>query len=486
MPSAETDRSTPIELSELRAGPASSVHDPGPGVDGGPSGDSAERLINLSSLPPVDRGFGAWSFLTAAFLIEAIVWSFPGAFGIFLEAYRSDPIYQQQKNSNLLLPLIGPLGSGIVYCSAPIGTVLTGKYPNYRRHAMWVGAVLSPVSLFAASYTTRLPLLVFLQGVINAFGGMLLYFPCIAYMSEWFVERRGFANGVIFAGTGLGGLILPLILPLFISSYGPQRTLRYVSIALFCLLLPVLPFAKGRLPYLRSRVSGPEPRGSTRGWLKSRTFWVLMCVNTLQGFGHFVPIVWLPTYATALRINPTQASITVAVLNGAAVFGGLLMGYLSDIMSPWVLALLSLILTSLTTFILWGIFSTTFGGLLAFGIVYGSLAGGWSSLWSSFTRPFANDDPRVVTIVLGYLALSRGIGNILSTPISSALSLSSNNTVFSTRHETIGFKVEDGKYEKMILYTGTCFTGAALIGLVGWIGDRRGRAGQETARSVAF
>lgn len=28
----------------------------------------------------------------------------------------------------------------------------------------------------------------------------LIYAPCIYYMSEWFVERRGLANGTIDAG----------------------------------------------------------------------------------------------------------------------------------------------------------------------------------------------------------------------------------------------------------------------------------------------
>ncbi|EEC00060.1 hypothetical protein MPER_00081, partial [Moniliophthora perniciosa FA553] len=37
-------------------------------------------------------------------------------------------------------------------------------------------------------------------------------------MSEWFVCRRGLANGVISAGTAAGGLIFPLFLPLLISS----------------------------------------------------------------------------------------------------------------------------------------------------------------------------------------------------------------------------------------------------------------------------
>ncbi|KAF9262951.1 MFS general substrate transporter [Marasmius fiardii PR-910] len=481
MPFHEIDRTIPIELSEL--------HDTQISISrlGTNSGDlvvavSPVEFINQSSsLPPVDRGLGAWSFLIATFFIDMVIWGFPSSFGIFLDAYRSDPIFQQQKNSQLLLPLIGPLSSGVMYGSAPIINAWMSKYPNYRRHLMCIGAVMSPVSLFAASYTTRIPLLLLLQGILNGFGGIFLYCPCISYISEWFVDRRGLACGIIFAGTAVGGLVLPPILPSLISKYGPQKTLRYLSVAIASLLLPALPFAKGRLPDLRSRISGPEPRGTTRAWLKNKVFWILIGANTLQGFGYFVPIVWLPTYASAIRIKPAQASIAVATMNGASFFSGLAVGYLSDTMSPWLLGLCSLTLASLTTFVLWGVFSTTFGGLLAFGIVYGLLAGGWISLWSSFTRPIAHDDPRVVTVIIGYLGLSRGIGNIFSTPISSALSLSSNNTEMfaDSRVEAIGFKVEDGKYEKMILYAGTCFAGAALISSVGWIWDRRARLNQE-------
>ncbi|KAF9260480.1 MFS general substrate transporter [Marasmius fiardii PR-910] len=415
--------------------------------------------VTQSSLPPVDTGFGAWSFLLAAFLVEAIVWCFPFSFGIFLEAYNRDLTYTSQNNSVFLLPLIGPLGTGIIYCSGPVINVLMDKYPQFRQPLMWIGA---------------LQLLVILQGVVYGLGAVLLYYPCLSFMTEWFVERRGFANGAIFAGSALGGVVLPLALPSLISSQGPQKALRYLSIIIIGLLVPVLPFAKGRIPGLRSRVAGSEPRGMTRVWLKSKAFWILICVNTLQGFGHYVPIVWLPTFASALAITPAKASIIVAMLNTASFVGGLLLGWLSDMTSPWPLAIFNLVFTSLTTFILWGVLSTKFSGLLAFGFFYGLLAGGWSSLWSAFVGPMANEEPRVVTIILGYLLLSRGIGNILSTPISSALS--ANSTVIFDSNDVSGFGVEDGKYGRMIVYVGACFAGAGLVSVVGWAANRKSRS----------
>lgn len=57
-----------------------------------------------------------------------------------------------------------------------------------------------------------------LQGALYAIGGCeyiltsptlgqrltrlaaLLYAPCLSYMSEWFVKKRGLANGILFAG----------------------------------------------------------------------------------------------------------------------------------------------------------------------------------------------------------------------------------------------------------------------------------------------
>ena len=47
--------------------------------------------------------------------------------------------------------------------------------------------------------------LMLLQGVGFGIGGGMLYMPIINLLSEWFVQRRGLAGGIIFAGSGVGG-----------------------------------------------------------------------------------------------------------------------------------------------------------------------------------------------------------------------------------------------------------------------------------------
>ena len=116
----------------------------------------------------------------------------------------------------------------------------------------------------------------------------------------------------------------------------------------------------------------------------------------------------LSAFARELDIGPKQASLVIALLNGesyiplrdrpfiichsgSSVLGRLSLGYLSDTVEPWTMAMTTLLSASLATFIIWGLLSKTFAGLLAFGITYGIVAGGWAGLWAGFVRPLASE-----------------------------------------------------------------------------------------------
>ncbi|KAL1676857.1 major facilitator superfamily domain-containing protein [Schizophyllum commune] len=221
----------------------------------------------VSELPPVDRGFGAWSFLAAAFTVETIVWGFPTAYGTLLEAYLADPMYNSQPGATSQLALIGPLISGVMHCSSPLINPMLYRYPRCGRPLCWAGMALCAVSLFASSYAKTVPQLLALQGVIYSIGGSLFYAPIIFYMSQWFLDRRGIANGVIFAGTSVGGVALPLAFPPLIARFGIPISLRIFAGLTLAILLPFLPFVKGRLPETHTQVRGPEPIRKSVWWL---------------------------------------------------------------------------------------------------------------------------------------------------------------------------------------------------------------------------
>ena len=54
--------------------------------------DSSNR--HEFSLAPADRGKDAWLFLAASFTLEALVWGFPFAFGVFQNYYSTHPPFE--------------------------------------------------------------------------------------------------------------------------------------------------------------------------------------------------------------------------------------------------------------------------------------------------------------------------------------------------------------------------------------------------------
>ena len=161
------------------------------------------------------------------------------------------------------------------------------------------------------------------------------------------------------------------------------------------------------------------------------------------------------------------------------------MGALADKTSPWLLATSTLLLSSISTFVFWGVTGNATAGVLVFGVSYGLVAGGWSSLWSGFVKPIASTskrwvhtisltlsaegDPTRATSLFSVLLMSRGLGNVLSTPISTALSATPSQSV---SHGHTGFKVDEGRYESMIAYVGTCFAVASTLTVAGFVRER--------------
>lgn len=419
-------------------------------------------------LHPVDGGYHAWSFVLGAALVEALVWSFPFAFGIFLAAYLQDEDLVSQPRAETYLPLIGTLASGIMYCSGPLVFPYIANHPRHRRPCMWIGTFLCWASLFGASYARKVYQLLILQGALYGLGGALVFHPCISLLSEWFVRRRGLANGILFTGSAAGGLVLPFIIPPLLDSYGPYKTLRILSIAILLLLIVSLMLIKPRLP--ENRIRGPGPRTDPSSvWLKSWSWWGLMLANTIQGFAFFVPMLWVPTFASALHLGSSMSSLALALLNGSSALGPLVVGSLSDHFTPWLIALITAILSCICTFVFWGAIGNV-AGLMIFGATYGLVAGGWSTLWSGFVRKISKDDPSLSMSLYGFLMLTRGLGNVLSTPVSTRLA-SLSSTITATGYKMTGFDIEGGRFEKLIVYVRTCYAAAAIIALIGWGGE---------------
>ncbi|KAJ5760221.1 MFS monocarboxylate transporter [Penicillium odoratum] len=364
-------------------------------------------------LPPVDGGFHAWMFLAASTMIEALVWGFAFSFGVFESYYRDSELL---KGSNMVA-VIGTCATGVAYLSCPVVIVVMILLPGYARWFSTAGMIIMCLSLALGSFSTNITHLVLSQGIGFGIGGCIAYSPSIMFMSEWFDKRRGLAFGMVWAGSGVSGILFPLLLGKLLNRFGFQTTLRICSVLLFVLAAPFLYFHRPRLP-ISKKIA--HHRLNAR-FLRHPVFVIYQASNVLEAFGFFLPAIYLPTFARSIGASELLASLTVTALNLASVFGSISMGHLSDRCHAVICISISSIGTVLSIFLLWG-FSTNIAVLMVFSVAYGIFAGSYSAAWSGMIRDIQHvDTSSDATIVFSVIAFGRGIGNVVSGPFSEFL-----------------------------------------------------------------
>ncbi|KAJ1302909.1 hypothetical protein OPQ81_003208 [Rhizoctonia solani] len=344
--------------------------------------DASQAEISLgaaaSELPPVDVGFGAWSFVASAFLLDTIIWGFGFTYGVFQEYFIREKTFGDA--SEAALGAVGTVALGLQYGSALFVILVAQQWRHRIPLMMWVCLVICVASLLCASFTNKIWQLIVLQGVCFGIGGGGLFAPVIVYLPEWFSVRKGLAASIIFGGAGAGGTVYPLATNYLLESLGFRWTLRIWAAFTLVLSTISLFFMKPRLPANRP--------------LRSKTYWFLFYVN---------------------------GTIVVAVFNLAAVIGQVIFGHFCDI-APYPYAIIiSGTGASLSAYLLWG-FAHNLGVIFAFVIVFGLMSGGFTSIWPAASADIVGpENQATVPNVFGVLGVWKGVAAVIGPVVAAAL-----------------------------------------------------------------
>lgn len=358
-----------------------------------------------------------------------------------------------------------------MYLSSPFVFPLMRMYPKHNRYGPTVGLFIMCIALALSSFAQTVWHLILTQGVLFAVGGSICYGPCILYMDEWFVKRKGLAFGVMWSGTGIGGFAIPMLLEFLLGRYGLRTTLRIWAVALFVLTIPVVYFIKPRLPI----TTGVKFQLSKLGFLFDRSFILYQLANIVEALGFFMPGLYLPSYATStLGSEAFPAALTVLAVNVASVFGCIAMGMLVDRFHVTTCLMISAVGAAVGAFLLWG-FATNMAVLYIFCVFYGLFAGSYTTAWSGIIRTVVSKPSQTSNssggsafdpfMIFGYLAAGRGIGNVVSGPLSEVL-------VKGTAWHGQAFGGYGSGYGPVIIFTGlTAIAGGTsfLWKRVGWM-----------------
>ncbi|KAI1376879.1 putative MFS monocarboxylate transporter [Hypoxylon crocopeplum] len=400
------------------------VEVPGSGsIEFGPLRDDQGGVFPISH-PKPDRGRHAWLFLwVGCFLMIALTWGFPFSYGVFQSYYSSHPPFSDHPEG---LPAVGTTALGILYLSSPPSFIILQRYQSYRRSALIVGSVITCLAVLASAFASKVWHLLLTQGILYGLGASVVNTVTIQFLNEWFIERKGLAFGIQESGAGMGGIIIPVLMTWGLDKFGHRTMLIAWFIAVATLSVPSIYYLR---PRVKPRVTTASELG-TLSFIATPIFAILQAGNIFQALGNFLPGIYLPTFAQKFGASSLDAAGMLSLYNAATVIGAICTGYLVDRYHVSMTLFLLSLGAAVAVFFAWG-FAADFGALCAFAFVYGIFAGGWSSTWVGISLEIQKRSPRAdLGVLWEFAAAARGVGSLVSGPISERLIADGNDKTF--------------------------------------------------------
>ena len=104
---------------------------------------------------------------------------------------------------------------------------------------MRISSILLAVGYFSYSLATSLPVFYLISVVVGFAMGGTTTMPLSLLIGNWFHQRRGFAVGVAFMGSGIGGMLFNSLAGQLITVFGWRATYCTLGIIAFVVLVPV-------------------------------------------------------------------------------------------------------------------------------------------------------------------------------------------------------------------------------------------------------
>jgi MFS family permease len=236
--------------------------------------------------------------------------------------------------------------------------------------------------------------------VIMGIGGSLgTQMVPMAVVARWFRRNTGKAYGVMAAGIGAGGFLLPVVTRM-IDAHGWQNFLLWLALGVLAVGLPLsfvfrdrpedsglLPDGGPKVVSLDSPVPGAQEVSiGVKDAVKTRAFWFIAIAFMLQVAGGSALMLHIMPYLTSLEIDRGTASMITMLLSVVGIPSRFAMGWLCDIFRRNYVAAISLASTSIGLFLFSIIRSDSIWAIIGFIAFYSLGRGGQLSIMPTLIR----------------------------------------------------------------------------------------------------
>jgi len=283
--------------------------------------------------------FYGWWIVGSVFVVQLFVVGFY-SYGYPLVIV---PVKEEFGASDKQIGLVMTLGTVVGLATPPLIGPLVDRWS--ARGLMLVGTGCLVVGLWTLSWTRNIHQFVLafalLMGTANVLLGPMTGSTLV---SRWFTTSRGRALGIAATGTSIGGMLLPRLIDVSLTSWGWRSTLQGLAAAGLVVLLPLLVFV------LRDRPSqmGLEPEGapppseselaadheeevwSTGRILRSRSFWLIGGCLGLLFMSYMTVLSILGLYVRGLGLDVSLVTTLVTWIALFGFVGKIVFGYAAD------------------------------------------------------------------------------------------------------------------------------------------------------------
>jgi MFS family permease len=341
----------------------------------------------------VKKPFYGWVIVIAAMSAYIVVSGSMFALSVFIKPMTADLDWTRANVT---------LGMGILLMVGCFLAILTGYLTDRfgPKMIVFAGGLVYTVGFFLASRVNQVWEFYATYGLLLGIGNGCMFVPLTSTITRWFVDKRGLALGLFYAGGGIGGLILTPLIQAVISANDWRAgwvTLAALSAVLIlpaALFLRKEPASMGLLPLGADETTGPEGRPSgltvdvpTGPTTSDYTFVeaVRSAKLGLFGLGSFLTFggillaqINLVAYATDKGILAATAATAMGLVAGVNGFGRFAMGAIADKLGIRRTMMITVFLVAVVLFYLNSV--NTAWMLFLFAIPFGFLAGGFLTI----------------------------------------------------------------------------------------------------------
>ncbi|EEH19101.1 hypothetical protein PABG_01420 [Paracoccidioides brasiliensis Pb03] len=355
-----------------------------------------------------DHGWKAWSQVLASFFLFFNTWGLVIAYGSFQTYYEQQLLVGDSPST------ISWIGSIQAFLLLFVGAVTGPLFDaGYTRMLVIGGWFLYSLGLMTTSISTELWQIMLSQAFCIGLGCGMVFVPCVAVLPQYFKRRRALANGIAASGTGIGGMVYPVMFRQVQLKLGFAWATRVLGFTAFTTGLI-------SLSLLRIRFKPQEKRALVQLSAFKEPVFCLFCMAQFVGFvGLYNVLVYIQPFAIDNGIMSEQlAFYLVAILNASSTVGRILPNYVADFIGPLNIMIPMTLATGILAFAWVGIHNAA--GLIALVVLYGFTAAGFVAV-----APIAvmniTTDMRDFGTRLGMSFVFCASGSLMGTPIGGAI-----------------------------------------------------------------